>query len=55
LLSYLSNFKIRSVFISIKNVILNRNIEKQRFLHDETDLLPKLSDVVISDVNAIYL
>jgi hypothetical protein len=55
LFSNLPNFKVSSIFVTIKDVILNRYIEKKRLLHDETYLFSKFANVIISDINTVDL
>ena len=52
-LSDLSNLSIISFIISIEYVLFNSGVKKERFLHNYSNLLSKLSHIVIANVNSI--
>lgn len=52
-LSDLSNLSIISFIITIEYVLFNSGVEKERLLHNYSDLLSKLSHIVIANVNSI--
>ena len=47
------NFLIISSIVTIKDVLLNGGVEEKRLLHNDTDLVSELFDVIVTNVNSV--
>jgi hypothetical protein len=49
----LSHLDIVSFIVTIENILFDGGIEKQRLLHNDSNLLSQLSNIVVTDINSI--
>jgi hypothetical protein len=52
-LSDLSHLDIVSFIVTIENILFDGGIEKERLLHNYSNLLSQLSNIVVTDINSI--
>jgi len=49
----LSHLDIVSFIVTIENILFDGGIEKERLLHNYSNLLSQLSNIVVTDINSI--